>query len=93
MKNTIPNFKGKVVSVVLRDKSWTRAIQDPRFEVQCDRLFLVGVSPLDSSSKDWITGLRYAVAWDCIMDYAVFDSVQDYQRRLKKYYGKNRRSA
>jgi hypothetical protein len=95
MKNTIPNFKGKVLSVALSGTSWTRAIQDPRFELQCGRLFLVGTSPKEASTKNWVAGSRYAVAWDSVMDYAVFDSLDEYLERLHTFYGpkKKRRAA
>ena len=88
MKDTTPNFKGKVLSVALCAQGWSRAIQDPHFEMQCGRLFLVGVSPKDASTKDWVAGLPYAIAWDSVADYAVFDSVDQYLERLNRYYGK-----
>jgi len=90
MKNTTPDFKGKVLSVVL-EGSWTRGIQDPHFELQCGRLFLVGTSPKEGSTKDWITGLPYAVAWDSVMDYAVFDSLDEYLERLHTFYGSKKK--
>ena len=91
MKNTTPDFKGKVLSVALKGMSCTRAIHDPHFEMQCGRLFLVGRSPKEGSTKDWVAGLHYAIAWDSVMDYAVFDSLYEYLERLHTFYGRKKK--
>jgi hypothetical protein len=93
MKTIVPNFKGKVLYVVFAGKDSSRAIENARFERQCGRLFLVGTSPEDASEKDWITGLRYAVAWDSVIDYVVFNSFEEYRKRLSTFYGKKKRTA
>lgn len=92
MKSTVPDFTGKVLSIVLKGAEWTRAIQDPHFELQCGRLFLVGTSPREASTRDWIAGSRYAVAWDSVLDYAVFDSVDEYLDRLRRFDRKKKAS-
>jgi len=90
MKTIVPNFKDKVLYLVLTGRDSSRAIANPRFELQCGRLFLVGTSPPDASDKNWVTGLQYAVAWDSIMDYIVFDSLAEYRRRLSTCYRKKK---
>ena len=82
MKRAFPNFAGKTVSFSTADS--TLAVEDPRFEMQGDRLFVVGTVPKDGSTSDWAVGVTCAVAWSAVEDYMVFDSVDDYTKRLAK---------
>ena len=91
-QSTFPDFRGKVVSIVFKG-DFGRSLQDPRFEVQAGRLFLVGTTPRSGSSKDWVAGLKAAVAWDSVQDYVVFDSPEDWQKRVSDFYRRKRSRA
>ncbi len=82
MKNKLPNFTGKTVS--FSTTSSTLAVENPHFEMQGDRLFVVGTVPKGASNSDWAIGVPCAVAWSAVEDYMVFESVQDYTKRLAK---------
>ena len=82
MKSTLPDFAGKTVSFSTNES--TLAVENPRFEMQADKLFVVGTVPRGASASDWAIGVRCAVAWSAVEDYMVFESVQDYTKRLAK---------
>jgi len=81
----LPNFKNKCISVGLYGEDEGRAVNRPKWEMQGDRLFLVGTVPRGGSTGDWCEGIVSAVAWDQVTDYLVFDSVDHYRARLKIY--------
>jgi hypothetical protein len=82
MKTTLPNFSGKTVSFSTADS--TLAVENPRFQKQGDRLFIVGTIPRGGTTSDWALGVTCAVAWSAVTDYMVFDSVEDYRKRLTR---------
>lgn len=82
MKRRLPQFAGKVLSVVCAGEDTGQLISNPAFEEQGERLFLVGVVPKDSSRDNWMEGLPCAVAWETVQDYVVFASMDDYLTRL-----------
>ena len=83
MKDKLPNFIGKTLSVALTGEDTSHIIVDPRFEWQGGRLFLIGTSPPGASRRDWMAGLDEVLAWDCVETYVVFASAEDYFTRLK----------
>jgi hypothetical protein len=86
MKHRLPDFTGKTVSFSTADS--TLGIEEPRFETQGGRLFVVGVVPKGATTSDWAVGVRCAVAWEAVTDYLVFQSVDDYNRRLIRSHKK-----
>jgi hypothetical protein len=79
----IPRFTGKVVSVVCKNEDTGQLIYSPVFEEQGERLFLVGTVPNESSDNNWMEGLTTAIAWDTVQDYVIFESMEDFIKRLK----------
>ena len=55
-----------------------------RLELQGDRTFLVG-NWLRSDSTAWNAGLAVAVAWDSVRDYLIYESVEEYRVRRKRF--------
>lgn len=82
MKDTRPNFRDKVLSVLCVNEDTSQLIANPTFEMQVGRVFLKGTIPKDSSRDNWMEGLTAAIAWDTVEDYVVFDSIEDYLTRL-----------
>jgi hypothetical protein len=83
MKTKISRFEGKVVSVVCENEDTGQLIDSPKFESQGGRLFIVGTVPNESSRDNWMEGLTTAIAWDAVQDYVVFESMDDFLKRLK----------
>ena len=83
MKEKLPDFDGKVVSVVCVNEDTGQLIRSPRFERQGGRLFIVGAVPEDASQDNWMEDLPCAIAWDTVQDYVVFESMKDYLTRLR----------
>lgn len=78
----VPNFSGKVVSFSTAES--VLAMQDIRFEEQGGRLFVCGVIPEGVTPNEWAMNRPSAIAWDCVTDYIVFDSVTQYVEQLAK---------
>ncbi len=75
-------FAGKVVSFGTVED--TLAIKDISFNMQHGRLFVVGNIPKGATNNDWAINRPCAVAWDCITDYMIFDSEEQYADLLMK---------
>jgi len=83
MKKHLPQFAGKVLSVLCAGEDTGQLIYDPSFEEQGGRLFMVGIVPKESSRDNWMEGLPCAIAWDTVQDYVIFASMDDYLTRLR----------
>ena len=92
MKDNLPNFTGKTLSVVLTGEDTSRVIVNPRFELQAGRVFSIGTSPPGASRRDWMAGLDEALAWDRVDTYVVFASAEDYFTRLKTCGARRKKS-
>ena len=82
MKAELPDFEGKVVSVVCTNEDTGQLIRSPEFKMQGGRLFMVGTVPEDASQDNWMENLPCAIAWDTVQDYVIFVSMADYLTRL-----------
>jgi len=92
MKKALPDFSGKTVSLAIIGAESARIIVDPHFTSQGGRLFLIGKIPQGASLDDWMEGLEGAVAWDRVEEYVIFESFEDYIKRLKTWKkGKGRK--
>ena len=91
MNSYLPSFSGKVLSVLSANEDTSQLIADPKFEIQGERLFLVGTVPQGSSPNDWMIGLSCAIAWDMVQDYVIFDSIEDYLTRFELTHSKHKR--
>ena len=83
MKKYLPQFTGKVLSVLCAGEDTGQLIYDPSFQEQGGRLFMIGTVPKEASRDNWMEGLPCAIAWDTVQDYVVFASMDDYIARLK----------
>jgi hypothetical protein len=90
-KERLPDFTGKLVSVGLVDGE-ARSVDCPHWEIQGNKLFLVGTVPRGGSPKDWCIGIKSAIAWDQVTDYLAFDSAAQYRERLAVYHGKKHKA-
>jgi len=90
MKDHLPNFKNKLVSLSIESDGGCLPLITPHWEKQGGRLFLVGTVPNGGSTRDWCKSKVSAIAWDSVTDYLVFDSVADYRHSLKRYESRKR---
>jgi hypothetical protein len=78
------NIQGKILGIVLANASEQTGLivlEDAKLETQAGRDFVTGTIP-DVASETWVHGLRSAVAWDAIGYYVVFDSKDQYKKRV-----------
>ncbi len=85
----LPDFSGKVVVLYVSNAS--RAIEDgivlesPSFTKHGGRLFVVGRVPqLHDDRAGWAVNLEGGIAWESVNHYLVFDSCEEYIRRIRK---------
>jgi hypothetical protein len=83
MKKHLPEFSGKVLSVLCVGEDTGQLIFNPSFQEQGGRLFMVGTVPKEASRDNWMECLPCAIAWDTVQDYVIFASMDDYLTRLK----------
>ena len=82
---SVPELAGKTVVVQTRNRplSYPAVLGECRFESQGGRVFLVGIrQPCSRHWPSWTDGIRCCIAWDCIEEYLVFESLSDYHNRL-----------
>ena len=84
MENTLPDFDGKVILVVF-DSAVPRnraVVENPRFELQGGKLFLVGGG---LTAKAWGIDVPLAIPWSKVQWYFVFESIEAYDK-AEAYY-------
>ena len=59
-------------------------LEQCRVEQQADRTFLVG-KWLRSDSTSWNAGLSVAIAFRSVSDYLIYESLEEYRVRRKRY--------
>jgi hypothetical protein len=79
-EDILPDFKRKVVHLQLSEAGLSWSVTDATFERQGDRLFLVG-NPITQSvdSPKWWQGEKICVAWDKVVYYLLYSSVQEFR--------------
>jgi len=93
MKQTVPDFTNKVVSSEFAAADHSLAIHDSRWEMPGGRLYLLGTVPRGGSTRNWCEAVAVGVAWDSVSDYMVFDSVEEYRKRLRIHQGRKRKKS
>lgn len=91
LKDELPNFEGRVLSVLCQHENTSQLLADVVFKKYAGRVFLVGNVPEQASQDNWTANLPSAIAWDSVQDYVIFDSVSDYQKRLNRKPKKKRK--
>ena len=76
----LPNFNGKVCS--FSTAADTLAMKNIKFEMQNNRLFVVGEVPKGATKNDWALGRLCGISWDAVTDYLVFDSENQYSELI-----------
>lgn len=86
--NEMPDFTGKLVSLYVRHPP--PALQEAflleyaTFREIGGHLYLHGRIP-EYTGVGWVSRLQYGVRWDEVITYFIFDSVEDYDARVRSY--------
>jgi hypothetical protein len=83
-KENIPDFSGKCISMSLINSESSHDLENPYFEYQCGKLFIVGTIPLGCSESGWDAGHIGAAEWAQVDSYVLFDSIHEYTVAVKK---------
>ena len=83
-KETLPDFSGKTISMMLVDESHSHDLNDPHFEYQGGRLFIIGVIPMIATDSGWSGNQIGGVAWDRVRDYVLFPNLETYEKAVEK---------
>ena len=79
-----PDLSGKIILIYLTNQcdEHNVVLEQAKFQMQGDKLFIVGVFAEGTTANDWATGIPTAVAWSNVEQYLVFDSLEDYFYRI-----------
>jgi hypothetical protein len=81
-----PDWRGKALVVYTRSSgpAMPMILTECRFELLGGRLFLAGVDQsCRRSLTEWTRGAGRWLAWEAVEGYLVFDSLNEYYRRLE----------
>ena len=88
-KDSLPDFSGKTISMMLINESHSHDLDNPRFEYQGGRLFIVGTIPKVATESGWNALHVGAVAWDQVRDYTLFPDLAAYETAVAKSESEN----
>ncbi len=75
-------FKNKVISFDTKESN-TLALMSIKEKIICNRIFIEGVIPKSATDNNWAEGLVASISWDSIVNYMIFDDLQDYISRME----------
>lgn len=83
-----PDLSGKTVLIYLGNRTSEESVvlEDVSFQIQGDKIVMVGRIAEGTTPNDWASGITTAVSWDGIEQYLVFDSLQEYLDRVARSY-------
>ncbi len=83
LKEKLPDFSGKCISITIKDDSLSHDLNNPHFELQGGRLFVVGTVPEGATKSNWVVNCQSGVAWDRVTDYFIFENLESYKKAIK----------
>jgi hypothetical protein len=82
----VPDFTGKQVNVYTTHASnRSYLMEDVSLEVQAGRTFLIGRVSTAYAENVWAKGRLACIAWDCITQYLIFDSADQYRQEMERW--------
>ncbi len=82
-KDFLPDFSGKCISMRIEHSECSHDLNDPHFEYQGGRLFIVGTIPEGSSESGWDNNQTGAVDWARVRNYVLFNNLDEYVKAVK----------
>ncbi len=73
-------FTNKLVIFTTQDDTFE--VFNPILKHIQGRDFFIGTIPKGITSNDWTEGKTCAVSLDCIIDFMIFDSIEDYNAKI-----------
>ena len=83
-RDSTPDFSGKCISMMLINESHSHDLNEPHFEYQGGRLFIVGTIPEIATDSGWSGNQIGGVAWDQVRNYVLFENLESYIKGVKK---------
>ena len=80
----LPDFSGKTISMMLIDEDHSHDLDNPHFEYQGERLFIIGTIPAISTESAWNGNQIGAVAWERVRNYTLFANLETYIKAVEK---------
>lgn len=77
-KELLPDFSGKCISMRVAGSKYLHDLQDPHFEYQGGKLFIIGNIPRSFGEPGWDDGKIAAIDWEHVRKYTLFDSLEDF---------------
>lgn len=82
-KDKLPDFSGKCLLLNIEDQHYAFGLNDPHFEYQGGRLFIIGHIPEGATSSNWAVGQQRAVLWKKITNYVIFEDQTSFSAALQ----------
>lgn len=87
MEKKLPDFSTKIVVFYLRNSPDAIkngiVLESVSYQQYGDRVFLKGIIPLISGQpEEWSSNLEAELDWDDVLHFIVFESREEYERRL-----------
>jgi hypothetical protein len=85
---TFPDLYDKVVLIYLKGRPPDDSVLlvNARFDVQGGKPYIMGEFAEGASANDWVAGITTGIAWDCVEQYFLFHSMEDYMNRVSRAY-------
>lgn len=84
----LPDFNGKIVILYLSNAPSSCEdgvlLEYPHFVKRKGKFFLSGRIP-EFEGQEWVSNAQASVAWDSVIHYLEFKSIDDYRKRLYEY--------
>lgn len=83
-KDKLPDFHGKCLLLNIKKQRYAIGLNDPHFEYQGGRLFIIGSIPEGATHSNWGVGEQRAVLWSRVTNYVIFEDHTAYSKALQK---------
>jgi hypothetical protein len=82
-KESLPKFSGKCISMSLIDSTHSHDLNDPHFEYQGGKLYIVGTIPVGATDSGWDANQIGAVSWEQVRNYILFENLEAYTKAIE----------
>jgi hypothetical protein len=88
LDDNLPDFTGKVILFYVASAPSALdggiLMRHVEFQRIDGRLFAIGRVP-EAEGVDWVANLKASVVWESVTHFLVFDSIQEYERRVRRW--------
>ncbi|MES9818024.1 MAG: hypothetical protein ABW155_15365 [Candidatus Thiodiazotropha sp.] len=76
-KELLPDFSEKYISMRVAGSNYLHDLENPKFEYQGGKLFIIGKIPKSLGKPGWDDGKVAAIDWQHVRKYTLFDSLEE----------------